>query len=280
MTDEAPPRLPLFWEMTAPPGWAGIDFISDLHLSAAAPNTLAAFANHLRHTDADAVFILGDLFDLWVGDDARHSAFEARCVDILTEASAHLTVAFMPGNRDFLVGADMLKVCGVMALPDPTVLHVFGERLLLAHGDALCLADQRYQAFRKIVRGEAWQQEFLAKSLTERRALGKRMRSESESVKRQQTSPSEWIDVDAACAVRWMHEAGTPTLIHGHTHQPASELLAPGYCRWVLSDWDLETTAQPPRADVLRLTRGGLTRRPPSSAKPNDECNSASPVAG
>jgi UDP-2,3-diacylglucosamine hydrolase len=263
--------------MTAPSGWSAIDFISDLHLSGTAPNTLAAFACHVRHTSADAVFILGDLFDLWVGDDARHGEFEAMCVDVLTEASAHRTVAFMPGNRDFLVGAEMLKACGVMALPDPTVLHAFGERLLLAHGDALCLADKPYQAFRKIVRGEAWQQDFLSKSLTERRALGKRMRSESEGVKRLQ-SPSKWVDVDTACAVRWMHEAGTPTLIHGHTHQPVTELMAPGYSRWVLSDWDLESGTHLPRADVLRLNRGGLTRRAPSTCANDGEFSAQSRV--
>ena len=266
MTDETWPRLPIFWEMTAPLSWVAIDFISDLHLSGAAPKTLAAFADHMRHTDADAVFILGDLFELWVGDDARDGKFEAQHVDILTEATAHKTVAFMPGNRDFLVGTQMLKACGVMALPDPTVLHAFGERLLLTHGDALCLADQPYQIFRKMVRSEAWQQDFLAKPLNERRALGKRMRSESESRKRLPTL-GEWIDVDIGCTVRWMHEAGTPTLIHGHTHHPATESMAPGYSRWVLSDWDLETYARPPRADVLRLNRAGLKRMSPCTAK-------------
>jgi UDP-2,3-diacylglucosamine hydrolase len=278
LTTDLLPRLPLFWEMSAPTSWTVIDFISDLHLSDAAPKTFEAFAAHMRHTDADAVIILGDLFDLWVGDDSRSGAFESQCVEVLIDATSRRSVAFMPGNRDFLVGAQLLKTCGVMALPDPTVLQAFGERLLLAHGDALCLADHAYQTFRRMVRGEAWQQEFLAKPLPERRSLGQRMRRESEGLKRQQTR-SDWIDIDAACAVRWMHEAGAPTLIHGHTHQPATEAMAPGYSRWVLSDWDLDTPNQAPRAEVLRWSQGGLTRRPPSCAQNGSAVSQASSVA-
>ncbi len=257
-------RLPLFWEMSAPSHWNAIDFISDLHLSAASPKTFEAFAQHMQSTEADAVFILGDLVELWVGDDSRAGTFEARCVEVLTEAASHRTVAFMAGNRDFLLGAQMLKTCGVMALPDPTVLVAFGERILLAHGDALCLADRPYQSFRQLVRSESWQQDFLAKPLIERRALGARMRSESEGRKNKH-SRADWIDIDIACAVRWMHEAGTPTLIHGHTHRPGSEAMAPGYTRWVLSDWDMDSTHQAPRAEVLRWQQAGLTRRSPST---------------
>ena len=278
MTTDLSPRLPLFWEMSAPTDWTAIDFISDLHLSSAAPKTFDAFAAHMRHTDADAVFILGDLFDLWVGDDARHGAFESQCVDVLIDATSRRSVAFMPGNRDFLVGAQMLKTCGILALPDPTVLLAFGERLLLAHGDALCLADRPYQTFRRMVRGGAWQQDFLAKPLAERRSLGKRMRNESDLLKRHQTR-ADWVDIDIACAVRWMHEAGTPTLIHGHTHQPATEAMAPGYCRWVLSDWDLESLGQTPRAEVLRWCQGGLTRQPPSRADAGRAISPASSFA-
>jgi UDP-2,3-diacylglucosamine hydrolase len=271
------PRLPLFYELSVPESWAAIDFISDLHLSSAAPKTFDAFAKHLHNTDAEAVFILGDLFELWVGDDARDGAFEAQCVEVFSEATSRLPIAFMPGNRDFLVGAQMLKTCGVMALPDPTVLQAFGERVLLAHGDALCLADRPYQDFRQMVRGEAWQQTFLAKPLSERRILGDRMRSESEGRKRQH-SPDDWIDIDTACAVRWMHEAGSPTLIHGHTHRPATESMAPGYSRWVLSDWDLDTEGQAPRAEVLRWQHSGLTRRPPSTLESNRDTSVASSV--
>ena len=267
--------------MSVPSNWAAIDFISDLHLSSAAPKTFEAFAQHLQHTSADAVFILGDLFELWVGDDARDGAFEAQCVEVLTEASSRRTLAFMQGNRDFLLGSRMLKTCGVMALPDPTVLLAYGERLLLTHGDALCLADRPYQTFRSMVRSEAWQQSFLSKPLSERRALGARMRCESESFKAKQNKQArvEWTDIDTACAVRWMHEAGTPSLIHGHTHRPATEGLAPGYTRWVLSDWDMDSPGETPRAEVLRWQQSGLTRRPPTTANSSTTQASASSAA-
>ena len=260
--------LPTFWELRAPIEWTDIDFISDLHLSHDTPRTFDAFAAHLQHTDAQAVFILGDLFEVWVGDDARHSGFEARCCEVLAESASRRSVAFMSGNRDFMVGAEMLKACGLMALPDPTVVEAFGERILLVHGDALCLSDVDYQGFRRKVRSEAWQRDFLARPLAERRCLARQIRDESRRVKLTQ-SAGEWFDVDTATAVRWMHEAGTPTLIHGHTHRPATQAMAPGFVRWVLSDWDLDPgdagSATAARAEVLRWRRGGLKRVPPTT---------------
>jgi UDP-2,3-diacylglucosamine hydrolase len=258
----APPPLPTFWEMRPPESWACIDILSDLHLCEETPRTFDAWAAHLRHTSADAVFILGDLFEVWVGDDARLGGFEARCAEVLAEAAASRTVAFMAGNRDFLVGGDMLKQCGVMALADPTVVVAFGERLMLSHGDALCLSDLPYQAFRRQVRSAQWQADFLARPLAERRTLARALRAQSEQRKSSQAAAA-WSDVDAATAVRWMHEAGTPTLVHGHTHRPGSEPLAPGFVRHVLSDWDLD---HGDRAEVLRWRRSGLARRPPSRA--------------
>ena len=129
------PGLPTFWELSAPREWQRIDFISDLHLTADMPQTFEAWAAYLLATPADAVFILGDLFEVWVGDDARHAGFEARCAAVLAEAAARRTLAFMRGNRDFLVGAELLRDCGVHELEDPTVLLAFGQRLLLSHGD-------------------------------------------------------------------------------------------------------------------------------------------------
>ena len=260
--------LPTFWELRAPEGWTDIDFISDLHLAHDTPRTFDAFAAHLQHTVAQAVFILGDLFEVWVGDDARHSGFEARCCNLLAEAASRRSVAFMPGNRDFLVGAEALKECGLMALPDPTVVEAFGERILLVHGDALCLSDVDYQGFRRSVRSEAWQRDFLARPLAERRLLARQIRDESQRLKLTK-SADEWFDVDTATAVRWMHEAGTPTLIHGHTHRPATQAMAPGFMRWVLSDWDLDhgdaAATNASRAEVLRWRRSGLMRLPPAA---------------
>jgi UDP-2,3-diacylglucosamine hydrolase len=260
VSPDVPPVLPRFWEVQAPKDWANIDFISDLHLGDDTPRTFSAWAEHLLNTPADAVFILGDLFEVWVGDDSRHSGFEYRCAEVLANAAAHRTIAFMAGNRDFLVGAEMLRDCGVMALADPTVLVAFGERILLSHGDALCTGDTDYQEFRRLVRNPDWQAEFMAKPLEQRRQLARQIRSASEQRKSLQ-SPQTWADVDAASAVRWMHEAGTPTLVHGHTHRPGVEPMAPGFSRHVLSDWDLD---HGDRAEVLRLRRSGLSRHAPS----------------
>lgn len=261
----APAPLPTFWELIAPPQWSAIDFISDLHLAEDTRQTFDAWATHMRHTTASAVFILGDLFEVWVGDDARLADFGARCAEVLADAAARRTVGLMVGNRDFLIGAELVRACGLVALPDPTVLVAFGERLLLSHGDALCIDDLDYQRFRETVRSDAWQRDFLARPLDERLEEARRIRAASQERQAGRT-PAEWVDVDAATAVRWMHEAATPTLIHGHTHRPAHEALAPGQVREVLSDWDLEGRHGPARAEVLRLRRAGLARIAPETA--------------
>jgi UDP-2,3-diacylglucosamine hydrolase len=258
---EAPAALPAFYELAPPAHWRCIDFISDLHLSAALPQTFAAWAEYLRQTRADAVYILGDLFEAWVGDDARDLPFERRCVDVLADASSRRCIGFMVGNRDFLLGSTMLKACGVMALPDPTVLTAWGQRILLAHGDALCLSDTAYQAFRREVRDARWQQAFLARPLSERLQIAVEIRRVSET--RRRFDGDSAADIDIGTAVAWMHAMGTAEMVHGHTHRPGSAVLAPGFKRHVLSDWDLDGPP-PPRAEVLRLTRDGFERLPPA----------------
>ena len=252
--------LPVFFEFAAPHNWKAIDFISDLHLCEALPRTFDAWAAHLRHTPADAVFILGDLFEAWVGDDGRNLPFERRCVDVLAEAASHRSLAFMVGNRDFLLGGAMLRDTGMMGLPDPTVLGAWGQCVLLSHGDELCLDDRPYQAFRAEVRSPAWQQQFLARPLPERLAVAAEIRRESSARRRFDGDTS--ADVDAAEAVRWMHAMGASEMVHGHTHRPGSNALAPGFKRHVLSDWDLDRSQ---RAEVLRLTRGGFQRVAPAA---------------
>ena len=259
MSTDGPIALPTFWEMQTSAEWRTIDFISDLHLAEGTPRTFDAFASYLRQTRADAVFILGDLFEVWVGDDSRHEGFEARCTEVLCEATTHCALGFMVGNRDFLVGADMLKASGVLALADPTVMVAFGERVMLTHGDALCLSDLPYQRFRAMVRNPAWRREFLAHPLAERRRAAREVRDESERRQREQMAGRD-ADIDVATAVRWMHEAGTSLLIHGHTHRPGTDALAPGFARHVLSDWDLDHASAPPRAEVLRWSVAGLRR--------------------
>jgi UDP-2,3-diacylglucosamine hydrolase len=255
--------LPEFGAFTAPVNWQTIDFISDLHLAADTPRGFDAWSHFMRTTRANAVFILGDLFEAWVGDDSRHEGFEAQCAEVLSRASSERTVAFMAGNRDFLVGADMLEACGVMPLSDPTVVTAFGQHVLLTHGDALCLADTGYQKFRTVVRSAAWQTSVLARPLAERRVLARSARHESES--RHASMPAEWLDLDLGVSVEWMRAAGTPVLVHGHTHRPADQLLQAGCTRHVLSDWDLDQ-AQTHRAEVLRWTRDRMCRIAPDAA--------------
>lgn len=257
------PALPRFWELPAPPEWRAIDFISDLHLQESHPATRAAFEAHLLYTPADAVLILGDLFEAWIGDDARDGPFEQGLVETLRKASALRHIGFMAGNRDFLVGSTLLRACGITALADPTVLVAFGERVLLTHGDALCIEDAAYQRFRAEVRTEGWREAFLARPLFERRAIAERMREASRAHQAGQREEL-WADVDTAAAVRWMHQAGTPVMVHGHTHRPADHELAPGFVRMVLTDWECDLS--PPRAGVLRLSARGYERVVPATA--------------
>ncbi|WP_425259444.1 UDP-2,3-diacylglucosamine diphosphatase [Rubrivivax sp. RP6-9] len=262
-SDTSAVALPVFYELAAPKGWRSIDFISDMHLSAALPHTVEAWAQHLRNTPADAVFMLGDVFEVWVGDDARQLPFERHCVDVMAEAASRRTLAVMVGNRDFLLGAQMLRACGAMALPDPTLLTAWGRPVLLTHGDALCLEDTAYQSFRREVRSDHWQQDFLARPLAERLAIAADIRRQSQQ--RHSFDGRVDADIDAGTAVAWLHALGASEMVHGHTHRPGSQDLAPGFKRHVLSDWDLDD-AERPRAQVLRLSRDGFVRLQPTGA--------------
>ncbi len=264
-TPYPPSPRPSAVHLPAVPAWQCIDFISDLHVAPETPKTFQAWADYLRRTRADAVFILGDLFEVWLGDDARNDEFEAACGEVLREASTRKFVAFMAGNRDFLVGREFLDDCGVVLLHDPTVLQAFGEPVLLTHGDALCLADTPYQAFRAMVRSSAWQRNFLTQTLGVRRKFAKDVRAQSQQRKRQMPSPEKWADVDPTEAVIWLSNGQARTMIHGHTHRPGTQMLEPGYTRHVLSDWDLDDPATP-RSQVLRLTSSGFERLPPDEA--------------
>jgi UDP-2,3-diacylglucosamine hydrolase len=260
-----PPTVSGIAALPAPPSWRTVDFISDLHLQAAEPATFDAWRHYLESTPADAVFILGDLFEVWVGDDAvgqdlssPTAGFDARCVQAMGEAAGRLALFFMHGNRDFLVGQSLMDLCNATLLSDPTVLEFpagSGRRWLLSHGDALCLGDTDYMEFRRQVRSAAWQRAFLAKPLAERQEIARALRRQSEERKQ---SGASYADVDADAARQWLLAANAPTLIHGHTHRPALHDLGGGLSRAVLSDWDL--AAPVPRADVLRLSAGGLQR--------------------
>jgi UDP-2,3-diacylglucosamine hydrolase len=250
-------------EWGAPPAWQCIELLSDLHLAPEMPRTFEAFAAHLTCTTADALLILGDLFEVWVGDDQRRRPFEQRCVALLARTARIRPVAFMPGNRDFLLGDAMAADAGLERLTDPTVLVAWGQRWLLSHGDALCLDDVDYQRWRAEARSDTWQREFGALPLDERLALAGAARAASE--RRRESGafdPALWADVDKDAARAWLDAARCTDLIHGHTHRPGSSALGPGHQRHVLSDWDLDHAGSL-RAELLRLTPAGLSRHAP-----------------
>ena len=245
-----------------PAHWRAVDVLSDLHLAEALPVTLAAFERCLLGGPADAVFLLGDVFEVWVGDDAASRPFEARCVALLREATRRRPVWLLPGNRDFLLGDEFHAATGVQRLADPATVHGFGQTVVFSHGDALVLDDHKYQAFRAKVRTAAWQQAFLAQPLDTRLAIAAQMRAASEA---SHGAPETYADADPALAGRWLAQTGARVLVHGHTHRPASEQRAEGWTRHVLSDWDLDH-AQPGRAEVMRWTARGFERLSPEAA--------------
>ena len=264
--------IPPIAELQAPTAWRTVDFISDLHLQASEPATFNAWQHYMQSTPADAVFILGDLFDVWVGDDVLGSQsapnFEDACAQVLADAAARTAIFFMHGNRDFLLGQDtsgtsLPDLCNITLLDDPCALTFAGQRWLLSHGDALCLDDVPYMDFRRQVRCAAWQQTFLARPLAERQLIARELRQQSQQQVQRQASGAPFIDLDRDATRAWLQAATAPLLIHGHTHQPALHDLGDGLQRIVLSDWDADPKAAAPRAEVLRLSKGppgGLER--------------------
>ena len=244
---------PTFGEIEAPTDWRCVEFISDLHLHPDEHQTFRAWRHYLETTSADALFILGDLFEVWVGDDVTGDAdgFEALCAKLLTQAAMVRPVYLMHGNRDFLIGSVFCQQTRVQLMDDPTVLRLGGERVLLSHGDSLCLSDTDYQTFRTEVRSSRWQQDFLARPLAERSRIARDMRNRSEARKRL-PDQTGFHDLDLPSVKRWLAAAHAHTLVHGHTHRPANQALGAGLSRIVLSDWDM--TASPARAQVLQLT--------------------------
>jgi UDP-2,3-diacylglucosamine hydrolase len=250
-----------FPTLQAPAHWQAVDLISDLHLQSSEPGTFEAWRAHMLTTTADAVLLLGDVFEVWVGDDAvPQDPFLQACVQVLRQTSAQRFVGFMPGNRDFLVGSAFLQSCGVQPLQDPTVLVWGTQRTVLSHGDALCLGDEAYQRFRAISRTPGWQSEFLAKPLHERLAMAQAMRAQSEA---HNQSMQSFADADAAMTIEWLQAANSLHLVHGHTHRPADHAVPglSGAKRQVLSDWHITPTLH--RAQVLRLQAHGQAARMP-----------------
>jgi len=213
-------------------------FISDLHLSPRSPGATALFLAFLagRAREAEALYILGDLFEAWIGDDDLDDPHHAAIVAALRAAAGSgLAIHLMPGNRDFLIGPDFAAAAGIRLLADPTVLSTPEWQFALSHGDALCLDDAAYMAFRAQVRDPAWQAALIKKPLAERRALAAQMRAASAA-----SQADSYSDLQGAAIDDFLRAHGYATFIHGHTHQPAKhDHIVDGIHveRWVLADW-------------------------------------------
>jgi UDP-2,3-diacylglucosamine hydrolase len=236
-------------------------FISDLHLCAEQPAITQAFFDFLGRAVAgktDRLFILGDLFEYWVGDDDLGDVLNQRIAQALRQlAESGIALFFIAGNRDFLIGSRFAEAAGVTLLPDPHLAHFKNCDILLSHGDALCIDDADYQAFRAMVREPAWQAAFLAQPLALRHAQITDMRQQSERAKMHK--PATIMDVNQTAVAGLFRSTGQTLFIHGHTHRPAHHRLtvdAIARERWVLTDWDAQ--AKPPRGGGLVLDQDGL----------------------
>ena len=223
--------------------------IADLHLARPEPRTLALLDAFLeRAVEADAVYILGDLFDYWIGDDQPLDPAIAERLERFAALTA--PVYFQPGNRDFLVGNGLLDRLRVKRLPDQFVLEQGGRRWLLTHGDELCIDDAAYQAMRAQLRDPAFVRDFLSRTLEERIAIAEDLRNKSRTAS--SSKPEDIMDVNAAAVDEILERTGTDGLIHGHTHRPAIHRLATGRPRVVTGDWGEDGW-------LIALTGDGLT---------------------
>ena len=215
-------------------------FISDLHLQESRPDITKAFLNFLEHTasKAERLYILGDLFEAWIGDDDQND-FISNIQSALLKINKTTEVFFMHGNRDFLIGSEFASSSGLKLLNDPSSEEMFGNQVLLMHGDLLCIEDHDYQAFRKTSRDPKWQNEFLTKTIQERQEIAHNLRTISKEATG--TKKEEIMDVSATEVIRTMKESSVNLLIHGHTHRPKSHKITvndqPAE-RIVLGDWD------------------------------------------
>jgi UDP-2,3-diacylglucosamine hydrolase len=228
-------------------------FISDLHIDASRPEITQQFLSFLRTeaAGAEALYILGDLFESWVGDDDADPAQREAIAGLRALTLGGVPCFVMHGNRDFLLGPQFCAMSGAELLPDPILVTLHGEPILVTHGDALCTDDRAYQRLRATVRDPDWQRQFLALSVAARRALAGAARAGSQA----HTAAIEYAitDVNARSVEAVLRAAGVATLLHGHTHRPAVHSLsvdARDCTRIVLGDWYSQ-------GSVLRWDREG-----------------------
>ena len=211
-------------------------FISDLHLDRKQPEITQHFMQFIKTRAADArvLYILGDLFEIWLGDDDPADEFR-ELFTAIKQLSASCEIFFLAGNRDFLVGPALAGRLGFEILHDGHIIQLGKNRTALMHGDALCTDDVEYQKFKTMVRNPHWQQQFLAKPLAERRAISEGLRQQSKDATRQKEL--EITDVNAQAVDDCFERLGIDLLIHGHTHRPAIHRLPKQRQRIVLGDW-------------------------------------------
>jgi UDP-2,3-diacylglucosamine hydrolase len=234
-------------------------FISDLHLQESHPRTAEAFFRFLaeRAVHARALYLLGDIFEYWAGDDDLDTPFHQSIIAALrTLAGRGVAVYWLAGNRDFLVGAGFARAAGLTLLQEPHVADFNGQRVLLVHGDAQCTGDLKYMAFRAQVRDPAWQQQFLAMPLAQRKAIIAGLREGSRSAHAEKSY--EIMDVTPSAVAALHQDSGADTIIHGHTHRPA--LHSQGALRrYVLPDWELDVES--PRGGWIAIDSEGRISR-------------------
>lgn len=215
-------------------------FVSDLHLEAERPDIGDQFINFLQTdaVEAEDLYILGDLFEAWVGDDDPNAHYARIKIALRKVVDKGTPVYFMHGNRDFMVGQQFASETGVRILDDPYPLKLYGQTVLLSHGDAFCLDDVQYQQVRKMTRNPEWQASILAKPLKERLAIAAEARRKSHEQTR--NMDMEIMDVNQEEVKRVIEEHGVDVLVHGHTHRPAVHTVDLGRRkakRIVLGDW-------------------------------------------
>lgn len=212
-------------------------FISDLHLSEERPGLSQAFFTFLENTApaAEALYILGDFFDVWIGDDDDQPlAFEvAKALRMLSDSGTQIFI--MHGNRDFLLGKDFARMSSARLLDEPRICEIYGKRCVLMHGDALCTSDLEYMELRRMFRDTQWQKEFLARPLEDRRAFAAQARAQSRSMN--SNKAEDIMDVTPSEVKRLFDQSGASLLIHGHTHRPAVHDIDQWHQRIVLGDW-------------------------------------------
>ncbi len=243
---------------------------SDTHLSHHQPALTHAFLSWLKHETfgaskkPEALIILGDLFDAWIGDDMLDCVDEAdtACICEVMEAlraiyAQNIAIYIAHGNRDFLIGKKLANQCGAHLLQDPSVLAIEnGPRIVLTHGDVLCTRDIGYQQLRQTVRNPNWQQEFLAKPLEARTAIAAEIRAKSGMDKAEKAEAI--MDVTIEEAQLLTDRVGADILLHGHTHRPGVSLMPNGKARWVLPDWEVDANGALTRGGGLWVDSGGV----------------------